>query len=552
MFNVLNFGLNLIGNLGTYDSLIIILYFLVTLIIFFAINVDKVYTSKDYFLAGRNVSWIIVGVSLFATNISSEHLVGLAGSGASRGLAVGHFEWMAILGILLLGWVFIPIFYKSGVYTIPQLIGKRFDARSKYYLAVVSIIAYLFTKISVSLYAGGLLLDEIMGWDLFTSSVFMILITGIYTIVGGMYSVVYTQLYQSIVLIGGSIALTAFGLYEVGGVSGLFAKIPADYFHIFKAASDNDFPWTGILFGAPILAVWYWCTDQYIVQRILSAKNIENARRGTLLAAALKILPVFIFVLPGLISFALFPQINGDEAFAFLLNSTVLPTGIKGLVVAGLFAAIMSSLSSVFNSTATLFTIDFYKARNPHASDYKLVLVGRLATLGTVIVAILWVPLIKVLSSNMYVYLQSVQSYISPPITAIFLIGLFWKRANSTGAFVTLVAGGVIGISRLLLEMFGGELVTNVPIFNFLVSVNYLHFAIYLFLFCSMVLLVVSELTHKDVSSISWTDSLGISQTSIYDLNKGYLVEHPAKRRSEVIVSVVLILTAVLFWSILF
>ena len=542
----------MIGNLGTYDSLIIILYFLITLIIFFVINIDKEYSSKDYFLAGRNVGWIVVGISLFVTNISSEHLVGLAGSGASRGLAVGNFEWMAILGILLLGWIFIPLFYKSGVFTIPQFIGKRFDKRSKYYLAILSIVAYIFTKISVSLFAGGLLLKELMGWDLFTSSVFMILITGIYTVVGGMYSVVYTQVYQSIVLTIGSVLLTSFGLYEVGGFSGLVAKLPADYFHIFKPSSDPDFPWTGILFGAPILAVWYWCTDQFIVQRILTAKDIKNARRGTLLAAGMKILPVFIFVLPGLISYVLFPQIEGDEAFAYLLNSNILPVGIKGFVVAGLFAAIMSSLSSVFNSTATLFTIDFYKERNPDASDYKLVLVGRLATLGTVIVAILWVPLISVLSSNMYVYLQSVQSYISPPIAAIFLVGLFWKKANATGAFYTLVSGGVVGISRIIIEMFGGGLVTNVPLLNFLISINYLHFAIFLFLLCTLVLVVVSTVTSEEKSQFDWSSKFGFSPSTVFDFQKCYLVNRNEVNRGEVVVSVLLVLSAIVFWSILF
>ena len=482
------------GELSFLDNSIIIVYFILVLGIGLYYSRKKDQDTQDYFLAGRNLGWFAIGISIFATNISSEHFLGLAGSGAKRGIAVGQFEWMAVFILFLLGYFLAPIYIKSGVYTVPEFLEKRFDRRSRVYLTSVSILAYILTKISITLFAGGLILHEILDWDIYTSTLIMVLLTGIYTVAGGLKAVISTQIFQTVLFMGGAVLVTIFGLHSVGGLHGLTSKLPADYFTMIKPASDPDFPWTGILFGAPIIGFWYWCTDQYIVQRILSARSISDARKGTFLTAVLKIFPVFIFVLPGLIAVALFPGAKGDQAFPFLLTSNLLPIGVKGLVIAGVFAAIMSSLASVFNSASTLFTMDYYRLVNPSASERKLVLVGRLATTIMVISAILWVPLIKFISSEIYIYLQSVQAYISPPIAAVFILGITSKKINSSGAIWGLAIGGVFGLLRLILEMLVHNSAVNNAVVLWFVNINYLHFAVILFGVSSFTMLLVSHL----------------------------------------------------------
>ncbi len=539
----------MIGNLSIIDSFIIILYFLITLLIVLIYFKYREQSSVDYFLAGRNAGWMAVGTSLFATNISSEHIVGLAGSGASRGLAVGQFELFAIFILILLGWVFAPIFIKSKVVTIPQLFTLRYDERIGKYLTVVSIIAYILTKISVTLFAGGLLLKEVLGWDMFTSAIVMVLLTGLYTVVGGMSSVMYTQIFQSIIIIVGSLLLTLFGLKEVGGLSGLAAKLPADFFNLLKPINDPEFPWTGMLFGAPILAIWYWCTDQYIVQRVLASKSIEDARRGTLLTAFLKLFSVFIFVLPGLIAVALYPEITGDNAFPFIVTSHLLPNGIKGFVVAGLIAALMSSLASVIHSTATLYTFDIYKPKHPNSSDRKLVLVGRLAATFIVVSAIIWVPLIKIISTNVYIYLQSIQSYIAPPIAAVFLFGVFWRKANSRGAILTLYFGGVLGLLRLIADL----LVTNGLVTHGLIiwfsSINYLHFAILLFIISSVIIWLNSFLTEDEINPYL-QNSRNVFFDTQYTGKNISIINNVGIRKSEIYLFGFIIITTVFFWGV--
>ncbi len=342
----------MISNLSTIDSIIIISYVLIVLFIGFYFR-KRNKSSEEYFLAGRNIGWIAIGASLFATNISSEHFIGLAGTGSKSGLAVGHFEWLACLILLLLGWVFSPFYLKSGVFTMPEFIERRYNSASRYYLSFITVIGYVLTKISISLYAGGILLNAVVGWDIVTAAVVIVLITGIYTVMGGLSAVIYTDLIQTIILIAGSIALTFIGLDKAGGWNNLVAKTPIEFWSMFKPLTDPDFPWTGIIFGAPIIGIWYWCTDQYIVQRVLSAKNLSNAQSGTIFAGFLKILPVFILILPGIIAFYISDgTVSGDRAYAWLVTN-LLPSGLKGLVVAGLLAALMSSLSAMFNSTST-------------------------------------------------------------------------------------------------------------------------------------------------------------------------------------------------------
>lgn len=494
-------------NFSIVDTVILLIYLVVILIIAFYTSRKKDRDFTDYFLSGKNLGWIAIGMSIFATNISSEHFVGLAGSGAARGLAVAQFELMAIFILILLGWFIAPIYLKSGVTTVPELFEKRFDAKSRKFLAGLSIGIYFLTKITVTLLAGGLLFYKMFGLSIYAFAVLTILITGIYTIIGGATAVVRTQVVQSFVLIFGAVLLTAFGLSEVGGYSGLRAKLPADYFNMFKPLTDPDFPWTGIIFGAPIIAFWYWCTDQYIVQRILGAKSIEEARKGSLLAALLKVLPLFILVIPGLIAFALFPEIVGDEAYPALLSSSILPIGVKGLVVAGLLAAIMSSLSGVFNTIATLFVNDFYLPKHKDANERKLVLVGRLATTVVVFTAILCVPLVKAINSEMYLFLQSTQAFISPPIAAVFLFGLIFRTISSRAAFLTLVIGEIIGLSRFVNDLLVNLGYMNHPIMIAYSSINFLHFAILLFLTCSTILFLINfAVNRKTIGNMRYLD----------------------------------------------
>lgn len=527
---------------SSFDLGIIVIYFLLVLGIGLYFS-RRERTSAEYFLAGRNVGWIAIGASLFATNISSEHFIGLAGSGASSGLAVGHFEWLACIIVLILGWVFVPFYLRSGVYTMPEFLEKRYDARSRWYLTTVSITAYIITKISVTLFAGSILLEQVMGWDIYTSSLVLIILTGIYTVLGGLSAVIYTELLQSFVLIGGATLLTILGLNEVGGISGLAAKVPASYFSMFKPMSDPEFPWTGIIFGAPILGIWYWCTDQFIVQRVLSAKNLSHARSGTIFAGFLKILPVFILVLPGIIAIALYPDIRGDQAYPALVTR-LLPVDVKGIVVASLLAALMSSLASCFNSTSTLLTLDVYKKYHPEASEQKLITVGRIITGVMVLFGLMWIPLIRVMSSQLYIYLQSVQAYISPPIAAAFLFGVFWKRVNGTGAITSMITGLVLGGARLVGELIHKSSPISVSVITTLIEMNFLHFAILLFVICSFVLIIVSLMTARP-------DEVKIKGLTFATTQKSMeLEETTSSRRVNILFSVLLIAVVAVLWII--
>jgi len=464
-------------------------------------------TSTDYFLAGRNIGWFAIGASLFVSNISTEHFIGLAGSGATTGLAVGHFEWLACLILLLLGWVFVPFYLRSNVFTMPEFLERRFSRSCAVYLAVISILAYIFTKISVHLYAAAIVLERVVGWSPLTAAIILVVATGIYTVAGGLSAVIYTDLVQTMILIAGAVILTFIGLHKVGGFAGLRAALPPHYFHMIKSASDPEFPWTGIFFGAPILGIWYWCTDQVIVQRVLSAKDEGHAKAGTIFAGFLKILPVFLLVLPGLIALALYRDLfhigadgqvlNGDIAYPTLIIN-LLPTGLVGLMIAALLAALMGAMSSVFNSASTLVTLDFYKKIRPEASEHQLVSFGRAATGVMVVLGLLWVPFIHLISSQLYIYLQSVQAYISPPIAACFIFGILWPRLNASGAIASLMTGFLLGGTRFVLEIMdraaAGHRFSS-PAVRWLIDINFLHYAIFMFVICSTVLILVSLAT---------------------------------------------------------
>jgi SSS family solute:Na+ symporter len=530
------------------DVAIIVAYFAVVLGIGIYFSRSR-HTSTDYFLASRDVGWFAVGASLFATNISSEHFIGLSGSGASTGLPIGHFEWLACLIVLLLGWVFVPFYHRARVFTMPEFLERRYNPACRMYLTSISIIAYVLTKIAVALYAGALLLKFTVGWDFYTSAIVLVILTGIYTISGGLAAVIYTEVVQAFILIGGALLLTFIGLDRVGGFAGLRSTLPPDFFNMIRPLSDPNFPWTGIFLGAPILGIWYWCTDQVIVQKTLSARSIPQARAGSIFAGYLKILPVFILVLPGLIARALYPDVTGDEAFPSLVVR-LLPPGLTGIMVAALLAAVMSSLSATFNSSSTLITFDFYKRLHPEASEKRLVYIGRVATAAMVVLGILWVPFMKYISSQLFIYLQSVQAYISPPIAAVFLLGVFWKRMNGQGAFASLLTGLVLGGARFVLEVWHGMRPLEVVWAVGLVRINFLHYAVYMFLICTAVLVGVSLLTaeppRRQLRGLTYATARDPAEESEEEQKEE--AASPRMHRANIVFSVLLVLVLVALW----
>jgi SSS family solute:Na+ symporter len=532
--------------MATIDWVIILAYFALLLGMTWWVIRKSKDTADDYFLAGRNLGWLIVGASIFASNIGSEHLVGLAGSGATSGVALAHYELHAWC-LLVLAWVFVPFYTRSKVYTMPEFLERRFSPTSRWVLSAISLVAYVLTKIAVGIFAGGVvfgtLIPELrlefagMSFNSFwVGSVAVVLLTGLYTVLGGMRAVAYTEAVQTFILIAGSLLLTVFGLDKLGGWTALREALPSDMFNLWKPLIpagvegtwapvkeagrmawyfNTNYPWIGMLFCAPIIGLWYWCTDQYIVQRTLGAPNETEARRGSIFAGFLKLLPVFIFIIPGMIALALARTgkvpglgvmvdaqghaIAAEAQAAFpLMVQQVMPVGLRGVVVAGLLAALMSSLAGVFNACSTLFTIDFYHKLRPKATEHQLVWIGRVATTVMVLVGLLWIPVIQG-ARGLYEYLQGVQAYLAPPIFAVFFFGVFMKRLNAKGCLAALVTGFFLGAFRLAvdtpvtLKLAGFE--SGYGVGSFLWVVNNIYFQYYsllIFVVSSAVLIGVS------------------------------------------------------------
>ena len=490
--------------LGSLDWIFLILYMLVIA----GISIWSIRKSKDsptdYFLANRNLGWWVIGASILASNVGSEHIVGLAGEASRTGTVMGHYELHSWI-VLILGWVFVPFYMRSNVYTMPEFLERRFNAKARRLLSIIQLLSYVIAKASVTIFAGALVFNQFLGVGFWEGAIILVIVTGVYTIFGGLHAVMYTEAIQAFVLLIGSAVLLYFGLERVGGWNGMIAAIPAEKLNMFRPMSDPDFPWLGILIASPIVGVWYWCTDQHIVQRCLAARNEKEARRGTIFAAYLKLLPFFIFLIPGLIAYVLHQrgelilpmgengQTDYNAAFPAMVQQ-IMPMGLRGLLAGGLLAALMASLASVYNACSTLFTMDIYQKMKPTASDKELVKVGRIATGVVVLLGMAWIPMMGKISSSLYNYLQSVQSYLAPPIAAVFLLGVFFKRLNAKGAYTAMVAGFIVGIIKLTLELFKGDL--GGILYDF-ATINFLYFCIYLFLFSIVVMVVVSLLSPK-------------------------------------------------------
>uniref|UniRef100_A0A8C4SDA8 Sodium/myo-inositol cotransporter 2 n=1 Tax=Erpetoichthys calabaricus TaxID=27687 RepID=A0A8C4SDA8_ERPCA len=540
-------GTQLRTSLEIVDIVVLVLYFLFVLAVgFWSMCRTKRSTVDGYFLAGKNMVWWPVGASLFASNVGSGHFVGLAGSGAASGIAVTAYEWNGMFIVLLLAWLFLPIYVASGVTTMPEYLQRRFGgSRIQILLAILYLFIYIFTKISVDIYAGAMFIQQALQWDLYLAIVGLLAITAVYTVAGGLAAVIYTDALQTVFMLLGGLILMGFSFAQIGGLDELQEKyhlaIPTvrdvntscglpreDAFHIFRDPVTSDLPWPGVLVGMIIPSIWYWCTDQVIVQRSLAAKNLLHAKGGSLLASYLKVLPFFMMVLPGMISRILFTEevacaepdvcksVCGNElgcsdiAYPMLVMK-LLPAGLRGLMMSVMIAALMSSLTSIFNSSATIFTMDIWRFCRPRSSEWELMIVGRVFVLGLVVISVLWIPLVKASQGGqLFIYIQSISSYLQPPVAIVFIAGCFWKRTNERGAFCALVLGLLAGCVRMALDM-----VYPAPQCHeedsrpaIVRNVHYLYFSIVVSVFTLVVVLVISLTSEppsqQQTSRLTW------------------------------------------------
>jgi solute:Na+ symporter, SSS family len=535
-------------------------------VVFYALR-KKDKDATDYFLAGRDATWIAIGASIFASNIGSEHLVGLAGAGAESGMAMAHWEmhgWM----ILMLGWLFVPFYARSKVFTMPEFLERRYNPQARSFLSIISLVSYVLTKVAVTVYAGGVVFKDVFDIDSITfwgyeidffwiSAVGLVVLTGIYTTFGGMKAVLYTSVLQTPILLIGSIAVLVLGLIKVGGWNEMMEICSANVTvhgdsmtSLIRSPKDPDFPWTGVILGSAIIGFWYWCTDQFIVQRVLSGRDMKQSRRGTIFGAYLKLTPVFIFLIPGMIAYAL--QQKGllsletnDAAFSTMVKE-LLPMGFTGIVIGGILAALMSSLASLFNSSAMLFTIDFYQKYRPNEKERHYVIVGRIATVVIVLLGIAWIPVMKGLGKVLYEYLQDVQSLLAPGIAAVFLLGVVSKRTTPAAGLWGLLIGFVLGMTRLGLNIFAGGIEETSLIYKIFMVHNWLHYEIYLFFLVIVSMVIISYFTKPK-------DPLVISGLTLGTASKAQIAEVRSSYNYWDIINSVIIITIILvfyayFW----
>nr|XP_056722297.1 sodium/mannose cotransporter SLC5A10 [Euleptes europaea] len=529
------------------DVIVVVAYFILNLAvgIWSSCRVNR-NTVSGYFLAGKNVAWWPIGASLFASSEGSGLFIGLAGSGAAGGIAVAGFEWNATYVLLALAWVFVPLYISSGIVTMPEYLQRRFGReRIRVYLSVLSLLLSVFTKISTDLYSGALFVQVCLGWNLYLSTILMLAVTAVYTIAGGLAAVIYTDALQTCIMIVGAVVLAVMAFDQIGGYRNLEAAylnaVPSriipnttchlprpDALHLFQDPRSDDLPWTGMTFGLSVLATWYWCTDQVIVQRSLSARDLNHAKAGSILASYLKMLPMILIIVPGMVSRILYPDVVAcvdPEECAQVCGAAVgcsnvaypklvielMPSGLRGLMIAVMMAALMSSLTSIFNSCSTLFTMDIWRKIRREAAEKELLLVGRIVTVVLVVVSVVWIPILQNSNSGqLYIYIQSVTSYLAPPVTAVFLLAVFWKRANEQGAFWGLMSGLGVGLTRMALDFAHPKSRCGTPDERpfLLKDVHYLHFAAILCLMTAAVVVGLSLLTsppaEPQIENMTW------------------------------------------------
>lgn len=558
------------------DVSVIVIYFVVVLAVgVWAMVRTNRATVGGFFLAGRSMVWWPIGASLFASNIGSGHFVGIAGTGAAAGIAIGGFEWNALIVVVILGWLFVPIYIKAGVVTMPEYLKKRFGGqRIRIYLSVLSLFLYVFTKISADMFSGAIFINLALGLNIYLAVIALLAITALYTVTGGLAAVIYTDTLQTAIMIIGSFILMGFAFNEVGGyeqfqerymtaVPSVVTNISAncyeprpDSFHIFRNAITGDLPWPGLVFGLTIQATWYWCTDQVIVQRCLSAKNLSHVKGGCILCGYLKLLPMFLMVFPGMISRILYPDeiacVDPKECEKYCGASVgctniaypklvvdLMPNGLRGLMLSVMLASLMSSLTSIFNSASTLFTMDIYTKIRRCASERELMIAGRIFILVLIGVSIAWIPVVQnAQSGQLFDYIQSITSYLTPPVAAVFMLAIFCKRVNEPGAFYGLTIGLAIGLSRMIAEfVYGtGSCVnpSNCP--TIICGVHYLYFGIILFTISCILILGISLMTKpiedKHLYRLCW--SLRNNTEERIDIERDDWVDNQDDRKMEI------------------
>lgn len=481
-----------------YDHIVVILYFVLALSIGIFYSKSEKSSAEDYFLANRNMSWILVGFSLFATCITNEQIVGLIGSSVGQNFGLVSSEWIAIIFLILLGWIFAPLFLKNKISTVPQIIGNKFGHKAQKLFSGLSIFSYIIFKIGITLVIGGYIFNKFFGFDFLILTVIMLLVTGIYTVIGGLRSVMYTQFFQAIVIILALSFLAIFGLNTAAAELGSIKNtIQSESLNIFQTLLDPTFPWLAVAIGGPILAAWYWLANQYVVQRVFSSKDINEAKKGSLLSAGLIVISLVLFVFPGFVGLNDNQTMDSNVSSAAYLTSSILPSGINGLLLSGLFALFMSTLASAFNSTATLIAYDFFKTNKSEPNDDQLIYVGRLTTIVLVFSSIIFIGLVKYLSDGVSISILNIHAYISPPIVVVFLLAIFLKRATSSAIIWTLLIGESIGFVRIIKEFFITKSLLNISIINDLLTINYLYFSGILFALSCLVFLLISLLSEK-------------------------------------------------------
>ncbi|XP_075390786.1 solute carrier family 5 member 4-like [Tenrec ecaudatus] len=536
-----------------FDLVLLIFYFLGVLVLgLWILLKSNRSTVQDFFLAGRKLSWWSMGASLYASNVSSNYILGLAGVGASSGIAVVSFEWNAVLLLFVVGWVFVPIYVKAGVVTVSEYLKKRFGScRIQIFFSILTLCLYAFNRISVNIVSCALFMRLIMGLDVYFATLILLTVSGIYTITGGFITMIYTNILHGLVMFGGSILLMIFAFKEVGGYQGLRRSYPnaipsiisegnwtakpecytprPDSFHIFRHAIHGDLPWPGIIFGLSTLTLYSWCIDQVVVQQCLAGKNLKHVRASCILCGYLKLLAMFTVVMLGMISRVLFTDkvacvvpseclrhcgtSTGCSPIAYpILMVKLLPSYVRGLMLSALWASLLASLTSIFNSASTLFTLDIYTYLRPEASEKELMVTGRFFIILLLAVSLVWVPAeVKTQDSPLVDYMQSLTIYLAPPIAAVFLLAIFCKRVNEKGAFWGMVSGLLIGISRLVADFVYGPQTcnkdTNCP--AVLCSVHFLYFDLILFTLSLLITLGISLLTEpipdKHLHGLCWS-----------------------------------------------
>lgn len=530
-----------VETLETPDYVAIVVYFVLVLVVgLWSTCRPNRDTAAGYFLAGKSMHWFTVGASIFASNVGAPMFIGLAGTAAASGFAVAIYEWHAIFLLIALGWAFLPVYIASGSFTMPEYMKKRFGGRRiRIYMSVLALFLYVLTKITAELYSGAIFMQQLLGWNIYVSVIVILSVTAVYTVAGGLAAVIYTDTLQTIILVAAAFILMGLSFVEVGGWNSMMARFPAaaanytfadpdnytcalprkDFMHIWRDPVDGDIPWTGAVFGLTTLGLWVWCFDQITVQRCLSAKNMTHAKAGSVFGASLKILSFWLFIIPGMISRVLFPDeiacatpekcdaICGNKAgctnIAYpLLVLRRMPIGLRGVMLAALLAALMSSLTSIFNSASSMFTMDIWRRFRRKASQHELMIVGRLCVLAEVGISIVWLPILEAAKSGqLWNYLQAVSSYIAPPWTCVFLLAIFWSGTTEAGAFWSLMISLAVGIIRMIMDFSmpaplcgSGEEDTRPSVLK---EVHFLHFAMILFGVCLISAVVISHFTEK-------------------------------------------------------